>query len=72
MIIESHQKTKRDAMYEAKIRGMPIIEVEKQYFVTNNPRLLIRLRKQGINAKMLAVTSRSGGRSVKRKRIASW
>ena len=72
MLIESHQKTKRDAEYEAKIRGMPIVEVDKQYFVTNNPKLLTRLLRQGINARLLTVTNRSGGRSGKRKRSASW
>ena len=67
MIIESHQKTKQDALYEAKRRGMPIIEVQKQYFVTNNPKLLTRLLRQGINATVLAATSHSVSRTGKKK-----
>ena len=65
MIIESYQRTKGGANQESAFRRLPIVEIEKQWFVTNSRGMLKYLKEHGIKHKILPVASPS---SRKRKK----
>ena len=59
MLVESYQSSRRAAEQESKFRRLPIVEIEKQWFVTNSRGMLKWLKEHGVKFKLLPVASLS-------------
>ena len=57
MLVESYQSSRRAAEQESKFRRLPIIEIEKQWFVTNSRGMLKWLKEHGVRHRLLPVAS---------------